>query len=350
MRFVYGLRYRAAVSEGPQGRSFAVPVRVTEAIQVIDMSAHIGDAGQITLQAIYGVTQSSQEPVAVIAFDTPTQTCEPVDNKDTQELHDVNSFLVDCLPVERITSESVPSPKDPPDVLAFVDGREFGIEATQFLLPKSDLDKSKSIVGRWMMFDRLRSSILRDGDPQDFAHHSGMVVVVWFGGMSEDREGGLPPRRSTDLESAVAELRRVTPPPPVTEMVDNPDVVRWSDDRSIGLTWIPLPVGYTSRFFEQLQFELALAYDVTVKRSDLRTELRRLVEAHDTDESDILVVTINAPIRSGLEFPSSGLLARMLFEDGEPLQGWQPSRINRIALHDQANNSVRWILGTPPWD
>jgi len=342
--------YVATMNAGPQGRMCAVPCRVTEDLQVTHMMSYTGAAGEITSLAAFGVTQVLQEPALVIAFDIPSQTCESVDYKETQELHDVNTFLIDCLPVARITAESIPSPNDPPDVVAFVDGRGLEIEATHFLLPESELDKSKSIISRWMMFDRLRKSILDHESPQDLSHHRAMNVMVWFGGMAEDREQHLPPKRNVDIASAIAALKRVTPPPPVIEMIDNPDVVRWSDDQSVGFSWGPLPLGYTSPFFEQMQFELGLGYDVMIKRSDLRAELRRLVIAHDTNDSDILLIAVNAPIRSGLEFPSSSLLAQMLFEDDEPLDGWQPLRIQRIALHDQGNNRVRWLLGTPPWD
>jgi hypothetical protein len=96
-------------------------------------------------------------------------------------------------------------------------------------------------------------------------------------------------------------------------------------------------------------FELALGYHATVTRTDLRNELRRLIEDHDSGRTDTLVVTVNAPLKSGLEFPSNKLAADMLFDDEQPLDGWAPAGITSIALHDQSEHRVKWLLGAAPW-
>ncbi|STZ53011.1 Uncharacterised protein [Mycobacterium senegalense] len=114
-------------------------------------------------------------------------------------------------------------------------------------------------------------------------------------------------------------------------------------------TWTPLPQWYTSRFHGQMGFELALGYHATVTQTDLRNELRRIIEGHNSAKTETLVVTVNAPMRSGLEFPTNALVARMLFEDDQPLDGWTPSRIKHIALHDQGEHQIKWILGSNPW-
>lgn len=304
--------------------------------------------GLTSLSWVPGRVVPSGEPVAVIVFDTPEQTCEAVATKPEQELHDVNMFLFDCVPPERVTGASVPSPTDPPDVLVSVDGAQFGIEATHLLLPESDLERSQSIIGRWTMFERLRDTILRDCTAADFAQHLGLHVIVWFGEFDERR---LPPRRARDIEAAVSAIKAATPPPPgPVEMLDEPDGIRWSSDRAVGFSWGYVPLGYRSPFCDAMGFELGLAYDVTVQREHLRAELNRLISEHDNDKADALVVTVNAPLRSGLEFPSAGLIADMLFDDDNPLDGCRPLHIRRIALHDQGGGRVRWLLGPPPWD
>lgn len=120
-------------------------------------------------------------------------------------------------------------------------------------------------------------------------------------------------------------------------------------------------LGYSSPFHSQMKFELALGYYLTATLGDLRSELRRLITVHDNERTDILVVTLNAPLRSGLWFPASVIVADMLFEDEQPLASWKPSHIKRIALHDQKTHIrripgqghqkgiVRWILGADPW-
>ena len=97
------------------------------------------------------------------------------------------------------------------------------------------------------------------------------------------------------------------------------DVAQWSSDRSVYFTWTQLPRWYSSRFCHRIGFELALGYHATVSRTDLRNELRRIIEDHDSPDTETLVVTVNAPMRSGLEFPTSAVVACMLFEEDQAL-------------------------------
>jgi len=39
----------------------------------------------------------------------------------------------------------------------------------------------------------------------------------------------------------------------------------------------------------------------------------------------------------------------MIFEDERPLNGWLPTHIKRVALHNQTRREVKWILGSNPW-
>lgn len=306
--------------------------------------------------AMWGMTRPSDgpgEPVLVVGFDFPEQTAAAVD-KPAQETRDVDAFLRDTLPPGRITSACIVNPNDPPDVLAFVDGSPFGIEATQLLPPEPELDKANWIVGRWRSFEQFRSKVLEQG-PSSLAQHRGLLTVMHFGGQDLTATKRLPPKR-TNLGSAIAALRTAKPvvrdgmnaanPPP---HVDDSEVRQWSSDKSIFFTWTQLPPWYQSPFYNRMGFELALGYHATVTRSDLRNELFRLIDDHDRQETETLVVTLNAPVRSGLTFPSNGLIAKVLFEDEQPLDGWTPSHIKRVALHNQAEKNVKWILGSSPW-
>lgn len=127
------------------------------------------------------------------------------------------------------------------------------------------------------------------------------------------------------------------------------EVIQWSSDRSIFFTWTPLPPWYSSPFHDRMGFELAVGYHATVTQTDVRGELRRIVEDHDSVNTKTLVITVNAPLRSGLSFPTNKLVADMLFRDQQPLGGWTPSHIERIALHNQNEKSVKWVLGSSPW-
>lgn len=306
--------------------------------------------------ALLGVTTGDDrpgEPVIVVMFDLPQQKFSPVD-KRVQETRDVDAFLRDILPADRITYPCIANLDEPPDVFANIDGKQFGIEATQFLPPDQDLDKSVSIVGRWMLFEKLRDKILRD-ETNLFAQHQGTLAVINFGKTGDTSAERLPPKPA-GVDSVVEELKSVQPilrdgrtaaNPPLT--LQDSEVLRWSADRSCFFTWTALPPWYTSRFYDKMGFELALGYYVTLTQTDLRKELRRLIEDHDNVETETLVVTVNAPVRTGWEFPTNALMAKMLFDDEQPLNGWAPSHIKRIALHNQEHQSVKWILGSNPW-
>lgn len=340
-----------------------VHISITEDMSIHTIVSALDASGAPVLAAHIGTTKEYGDEALAIGFDFPTQIRTPVD-KDIQELNDVSEFLIDSLPLERITSVPVVNPSDPPDVVAYVDGREVGIEATQFLLPETELDRANSIIGRWLTFDRFRQRILEESHPQDFAQHEGLLVSASFGQLGGTARERLPPNRPVDVSYAIAELKRITPTvregeanPP--QRLEESDVIRYSTDRSVGFTWAKLPPGYSSPFYKKMKFELALAYYLTVTQRDLRSELRRLIAAHDNERTDVLVVTLNAPLRSGLWFPASSLVAKLLFEDEDPLAGWEPTHIKRIALHNQQteikrvrsgeNGIVRWIYGAGPW-
>jgi hypothetical protein len=128
----------------------------------------------------------------------------------------------------------------------------------------------------------------------------------------------------------------------------DPGSVAWNADQSIGVTWADLPDGYESTFFALLGFELALVHGQAIRLADARAELRRVVEQHDTTAADVLVVSTNTALRSGLYFPSSKFVADMLFDDVDPLGGCSPANIGRVVLHDPDEpGRVRWLHGDP---
>lgn len=311
-----------------------------------------------------GKTHSDGDLAATIGFEYPVQTHQPTD-KSGQELNDVNIFIRDSVEPERITLQPVTNPKDPPDVIAYVDGQPVGIEATQLLLPEVQLNPANSAIGRWSVFDRLRQKLVQESSIHDFAQHEGLLVVAYFGGYSGSPGDRLPPARAAVVDSVIAELKQMTPivkPLVLGGQQNSVEAVpiRYSADQSVGFTWSKLPpgYGYLSPFYLKMKFELALGYHVTITLSDIKSELRRIIAAHDNPKADILLITVNASVKSGLWFPADQIVADLLFEDEQPLDGWSPSHVKRIALHDQQTFSrrdsgqhgrVRWIFGRSPW-
>ena len=126
-----------------------------------------------------------------------------------------------------------------------------------------------------------------------------------------------------------------------------PDTVVWNADSTIGLSRGDLPGTYTSTLTGVLGFELALVYGVTVRQSDARAELQRVVADHDHPAVDVLVVSVNATIRQGLYFPSTQVMADLVLDDPDPLADMTLPHLNRVALHDAAEpGRIRWLVGT----
>lgn len=146
-----------------------------------------------------GKAHTSDDQAATVGFEFPIQTHHSID-KPGQELHDVSLFLGDCVEPDRITRRPAADTNDPPDVVAFVDGQQFGIEATQLLLPEVQLGPAMSNVGRWNIFERLRMKIMQESDAQDFTQHQGLLAVAYFGGHVGSSAKRLPPARNADVE------------------------------------------------------------------------------------------------------------------------------------------------------
>jgi hypothetical protein len=147
----------------------------------------------------------------------------------------------------------------------------------------------------------------------------------------------LPPRRPIDVESAIAELKQMNPvvrPLAIGGRRDatESDFIRYSADKSVGFTWSKLPPGYGSGhqgpFHDEMKFELAMGYNLTVTLNDLRSELRRLITEDDNPQTDILLITVNASMKSGLWFPAGQIVADLLFEDEQPLSDGSPRTSN----------------------
>jgi hypothetical protein len=350
------------VADSEWGYSFATFLPGDIQPERIECPIHPGTGVPIVV-AFVGKTHADGDAAATIGFEFPFQTHRPVD-QPRQELNDVTLFLRDSLPPERITLPAKVNSPDPPDVIACVDGQELGIEATQLLLPDA-LGPANSAIARWTMFDKLRQKILDESNSQDFAQHEGLLAVAYFGDFVGSPKERLPPRRPIDVESAIAELKQMNPvvrPLVIGAQQDakESDFIRYSADKSVGFTWSKLPPGYglLSPFHAQMKFELAMGYHSTVTLNDLRAELRRLITEHDNPQTDILLITVNASMKSGLWFPAGQIMADLLFEDEQPLGNWEPSHLKRIALHDQQTfarrgpddrGRVRWIHGRNPW-
>jgi hypothetical protein len=273
--------------------------------------------------------------------------------KGQQELSDLLDFVRREVPGTQ--AEALipgPHPNSAPDALLKLPTGAVRLEAAQLHVPATNALGTN--LSRWAIFDQIRSSLISRSAVLAGAlrQHRGSVVYVWFMDPARrDVQFNLPPRE--DPANGIVELLlgsrpSATVPSGAYRLPDPapPDAVAWSADHSIGVSWGDLPPAYRSPFAQAFGFELGLAGSISFKRSHVRAELRRIIEQHDTAASDVLVVSTNSALRTGLYFPSTQLVSEMLFDDPDPLQAWIPNHLRGVALHDpREGHPVRWLIG-----
>ena len=321
-----------------------IPVRIHQKLSIA--TAEVEWAGEVaSMSALRGVVSATREPVVVVAYDLPTLVRGAM-SKAEAELLDVSRAFQDLYDDEPIAVSPGPHPNEPPDAIVSIAGTEVCVEATQLLVPAGD---GVGRLARWSQFQAVRDRLITDSGrlKSQMRQHRGQLLLLWFGEPGE----GLPPPRRHRARDVIENLKRSNPPRESSH-TDLPDhipadqVPMWTaDDKSVGCTWAPLPRGYTSNFHSALGFEVGFIYNETITQSDLRRELRRLVDSHDSPRTEILVVTLNAPLRDGWYFPASSAVAVSLFQDSDPLAGWRPEHLKSVILHDQLQHGAQVLFG-----
>lgn len=336
----------------PEVMQAFLPMQLDVAIESDAVFAAWNSTGMMVTLGIRGIQRDSGEPVVFFACDVPEAVRAPMD-KPEQELRDVEEALTYLLTEpespELISVVPGPHPNDPPDVIANLSDGSLACEAFQLHMPATG-HKGNVSPGREARFDRLRSQLIAQAAQvrTTVQAHVGSVVYVWFGDPGAPADVRQPDRDAANLIDLLQANSPPSGPPPTDPWPTTapPDHVQWNTDKTLGLTWSSLPPPYVSDFRSAFGFELALVHGVTIRRSDITAELRRLVEQHDRPVTDLLIVSVNVSYRSGLYFPSSKALADLLFDGPDPLGGWIPTNLTRIVVHDPADpGRVRWLLG-----
>mgnify|MGYP005993334585 FL=1 len=336
------------------GDSFtAFPIRIEQRMRMTGMVVRQSTPGLTDLIGAVGVVDSTEEPVVMVAMELP-EARSAGRSKSEQEIEDVAAFVRDHLSVPNLERISPGSHRnEPPDCLVSIRGREFAVETAQLMLPSKA--KYPNAVGRWKLFEQLREHLFRDcGRLQPrLRQHRGSMVSVWF---NLDGENRLPPR-GNEIEHMIDHLKSVSPPSGevlrrlhrASDTIPANTVINQNAAGSVGCTWAALPVDYRSSLRATLGFDIGLAYHDSFTRSDLRAELKRVVQQHDDTRSDVLVLSVGGLTREGTFFPSSGMFANALFDDPNPLNGWAPRHVPAVVLHDQLEDRSRWLHGREPW-
>lgn len=292
-----------------------------------------------------GILAATGEQAVAIAFDL-AQLQHAEQTKQQQEIGAVVACLGNLRSDVRfgdIRLAPGPHPNDPPDLVATIFGKSLNVEVAQVHLPAQLGGRAISAYKR---FEELRAALLKSSYRlgRVYRKHRDKFVTVWFGDSSASYTAPVP----QSAEAVIEMLRKFDPPPPQERIPQNSKgFSKQSDDVTVGMTWGPLMPDYRSSFRTATGFDIGLAHNRTLRQSEMCKELVRVIQQHDNPVNDLLVVSTNAPLRSGLYFPSSAQLAELLFSAPDPLLGWRPTHLKNIVLHNfKEPTKFRWLVGS----
>ncbi|HTP24695.1 MAG TPA: hypothetical protein VMK12_03415 [Anaeromyxobacteraceae bacterium] len=201
--------------------------------------------------------------------------------------------------------------------------------------------------GAHALFVTLRRRIVQI-DPAAFAHLGGFMLYVWFPG----QHGMELPFRSNDeapireLLEALASYRPSAGPTTVSsgELPDQlPDLDMVTTPSGAAFYAVPFRNAVPDTVFASIMgFDLGFAFTTEHTPSSAWAELERLVVQHDNPGIDWLLLSVGAPNRDGLIFPTEEALAQFMLEHPSPLAS--PTHISRITLHLWSTGEAHELL------
>jgi len=98
------------------------------------------------------------------------------------------------------------------------------------------------------------------------------------------------------------------------------------------------PGSLTTEFAQETGFEVALSMALRITASELQAEVERVVLQHDQPGVDRLLISVGAPDRDGLVFPSEPLVVEQ-----PPLQPVATENMKEITLHFFGSGEIRGL-------
>lgn len=187
---------------------------------------------------------------------------------------------------------------------------------------------------------RLVKRAILYGAGNRFDHLRNRLVFLGFEGPN-----GLPPRATDDeaVAAVLAQLDTIDPGPgprSLPETLDRDGFAVQLINQPLGsgaAACFPLPLLPQSPLAQTCGFEIAASMTVTVRVRDTEQELARLVDQHDVDVNDILLVSAGAPSRAD----GFGLVSEEVAVEpwiARTMTFPRPRHLKRILLH-------RWSFG-----
>ena len=290
--------------------------------------------------AFMGVTNASGEPGLIVMMEEPQRAPGFVAGvpRDVLERLHLERFRFDHLARRGVVPfEGVERGGDPPDfIVATALGRE---QLDCAILANEGRRKAHHLFGI------LRERLFAGAEGRTFDGIAGTLVGVSFGPHLDE----LPPRRTDDsivtplldalaeanvdreahsaLMESIAQLGGFPgklPPGVVTEGGTR-------DHETSFVANIVYPVDQIPPLPGGLPFMVQLHFPHQVTRSEVESELQRLVTSHDKSEIEHLLVSAGAPNPDGTLFPAEEAFARLLVEaHTKPVSA---NHIRKVSLH-----------------
>lgn len=271
----------------------------------------------INAAALAGHTEDG-EPIAILALEAPSKIHfggRRLTKRELERVH-LEKYRLDMLIATGVLPfDGVTEGGNPPDFIVTTPWREEGIECAAFAL-----QKRRDAYG---LFDRFRARLLEARQREGLPHLADCVISVWFGS-----GGGLPPKthdqatvdqlvemlREARIDRAgVSALSQRIAREGFPESLADESVPIFSAGEAGGACIAPVePNSLQGPYAQAAGFDVGLSMSLTVTRSDVQTELERIVEKHDKPGVDRLLISVGAPDRGGLIFPSESLVIDQL--------------------------------------
>lgn len=283
-------------------------------------------------------TTANGDPGVAISFETPVQWLrgERAPKLD-HEILLLRRFSTDqALATGGIHAFSdIREGQDPPDAVAVTSEGDLGVESTVLSVPGRRAAHA--------LFGQVRRQLAATTPPA-FARLAGWMVYIWFD--EPDGTGHRPPRANDhDAARELVEALAAYEPSPEQMMVSHLPQEQAPmpplSSTSSGARFYAVPMQQaapTSVLFSMLGFEIGLAYTTVLSAQEAWAEVQRLVDQHDQDGVDLLLISAGAPDRDGVIYPGEEAMAQLLLEHPLGLAR-SPQHIASVVLH-------QWSTGT----
>jgi hypothetical protein len=221
---------------------------------------------------------------------------------------------------------------DPPDATVMTEAGRLGVESTALAI-----QSRRMIHG---LFTELRRR-LQAAEPTAFAKLAGHVVYVWFQNPDAAGPPVLPHKRSdaAALDELVSALAAYKPDPDALRTDGDVAPERMPElplgDTTAGAKFYAAPLlggAPGSMLYTLAGFDIALAYSTLITADEAWREIQRLVDEHDKQGVDVLLVSAGGPDSHGNVFPAEELLVNFVLAHPIGLEH-APQHIKSIVLH-----------------